>query len=103
MLVHRHAEAALVAMQGRLPLPASVYLARLRQMETEPNEHIALEVARLQYAHGSRDRGTNGDMVVAIIREQQVITVMLRRSWNQAFTPEVLRVDRVMSWEGAAA
>ena len=61
MLVHRHAEKALVALNGRLPEPASVYVARLRQMETEPNESVALEVARLQYAHGHRETGgTNG-------------------------------------------
>lgn len=98
MLVHRHAEKALVALTQKLPEPASVILARLRA-EPAPNTSVALEVCRMTMAHGDRGAGgSNGDMVVAIIRDGIVITVMLRRSWNQAFDPETLRVERVASW-----
>lgn len=99
MLVHRHAEKALVALTQKLPEPASVILARLRAEPAPAATSVALEVARMTMSHGDRDAGgSNGDMVVAIIRDGIVITVMLRRSWNQAFTPEVLRVQEVKSW-----
>ena len=101
MEIHRHAEKALVAMNRKLPVPASVLLQRLR--ESDITEDVAIVVCRMTMSHGVRaSGGTNGDVVVAIAREGRVITVMLRRS-NQLFTPHVLRVDRVIEWEGASA
>lgn len=98
MKVQRHARLSLIALTQKMPEPASVVLARLEKMEA-PAHSMALEVARLQYALGDRGAGaSNGDSVVVIIRGGEVITAMLRRSWNQAFTPEVLRVDEVRSW-----
>ena len=97
MMVNRHAEAALVALGDRLPVPASVILARLRAMEPEASRSSAIEVCRLQYAFGTSS-SSNGDSVVVIIREGVVITAMLRRSWAQSFTPEALRVDTVERW-----
>jgi hypothetical protein len=103
MKVHRHAEKALIAMGGRMPMPASAVIARLKD-EPEPTSSLALEVCRLQFAVGASS-SSNGDSVVVIIRGGTVITAMLRRSWNQPFTPAALRVDEVASWEteGVAA
>jgi hypothetical protein len=96
MNVRRHAEVTLVALNGKMPVPASVILSNLRKMEA-PTGSAALEVCRMTMARG--DRATsNGDSVVVIIRAGEVVTAMLRRSWNQPFTPERLRVDEVVSW-----
>lgn len=99
MNVHRHAEKSMVALSGKLPVPASVLIARLRQMEA-PVEDTALEVCRMTMAHGPvhEETGTNGDSLVVIIRGGNVLTAMLRRSWNQPFTPDALRVARVATW-----
>jgi len=100
MIVTRHCEKALVALGPRMPVPASVVLARLRA-EPTPASSTALEVCRLQFAYGAAD-ASNGDAVVVIIREGVAVTAMLRRSYNQPFTPASLRVDAVQSWEGQA-
>ena len=96
MKVHGHAAASLVAMTQRLPEPASVILARLRQMDP-PAQDTAIEVARLQFPVG-HPSSSNGDSVVVIVRGGVAKTAMLRRSWNQPFTPRALRVQEVMSW-----
>jgi len=98
MKVRRHAEVALVALTQDMPVPASVILHHLRRMEAPPTS-AALEVCRMTIAHGGVE--SNGDMVVVIIRDGEVITAMLRRSWNQPFTPEALRVEAVMRWKDA--
>jgi hypothetical protein len=102
--VHRHAEKALIAMGGRMPMPASAVIARLKDQPEPTSSSLALEVCRLQFAVGASS-SSNGDSVVVIIRGGTVITAMLRRSWNQPFTPAALRVDEVSSWEteGVAA
>ena len=97
MIVHRHAEKALVAMTQRMPMPASVVIARLREMEP-PDGSLAIEVCRLQYAFGNSE-GSNGDTVVVICRDGMVITAMLRKSWSQSFSPAALRVDEVKTWK----
>ena len=97
MRVNYHAESKLVAMTQRLPIPASVIVARLRDLPA-PEKSQAIEVCRLQYAVGGRE-GSNGDTVLVIVRGGNAITTMLRRSWNQEFTPEVLRVDEVIKWD----
>lgn len=96
MRVSRHAEVSLVALSSDLPEPASVILARLRQMDA-PAGSCALEVARMTMWLGSRS-SSNGDSVVVIVRDGEAKTAMLRRSWNQPFTPAALRVDEVASW-----
>jgi hypothetical protein len=96
MKVRRHAEVTLVALTEKMPVPASVILSQLRQMQ-EPAGSCALEVCRMTMWHGDRV-GSNGDSVVVIIREGEVVTAMLRRSWNQPFTTGALRVDEVRSW-----
>ena len=103
MRVNRHAEVTLIALTGKMPVPASVIIDRLRKMEA-PAGSCALEVCRLQFARGDAST-SNGDSVVVVIRNGAVVTAMLRRSWNQPFTPERLRVDEVASWaaEGVAA
>ena len=98
MKVNRHARNSLVALTQRMPVPASVILDRLAKMPAPPHS-VAIEVCQLQYTFGDRGAGgANGDKVVVIIRDGKAITAMLRRSWNQAFTPEVLRVDEVATW-----
>lgn len=98
MRVSYHAEDALVALTQRMPVPASVIIARLRA-EPAPDHSIALEVCRLQYAVGEPHIGSNGDSVVVIIRNGRVKTAMLRRSYNQSFDPAVLRVDEFRTWK----
>ena len=99
MRVKYHAEVSLVALSQKMPVPASVILARLRA-EPAPEKSQAIEVCRLQYSMGSRSAGgTNGDVVIVIVRGGVVKTAMLRRSWNQEFTPEVLRVDEYVRWD----
>jgi len=100
MIVNRHCEKALVALNARMPVPASVILARLRETPA-PSSSAALEVCRLQYALGSSS-SSNGDAVVVIVREGAAITAMLRRSWCQPFTPKALRVEAVQSWQWEA-
>lgn len=101
MKIRRHAEDALVALTEHLPVPASVIIARLRN-EPKSSASSAIEVARLQYPIGSPS-SSNGDSVVVICRGGVVKTAMLRRSWEQPFTPAALRVDTVQSWEGDRA
>jgi hypothetical protein len=96
VIVHRHVEITLVALTQKMPEPASVILARLRAMP-EPTESMAIEVCRMTIPRGTPD-ASNGDSVVVICRSGMAITAMLRRSWNQPFTPEKLRVDKVESW-----
>lgn len=98
MIVHRHAEASLVALSQKMPQPASAILARLRAEQWPEGHSAAVIVARLGVAYGSRNEGSNGDTVVVIVRDNIAITAMLRRSWNQEFTPEVLRVNEVIDW-----
>lgn len=97
MRVNRHCEKALLALDSRMPVPASVILARLREAP-EPASSMALEVARLQWALGTPD-SSNGDTVVVIVRDGKAITAMLRRSWSQPFTPASLRVEAVATWQ----
>ncbi len=99
MNINAHAERALVALTQKMPVPASVIIHRLKQMEA-PKNSVAIEVCRMTMSRGFRDEGaSNGDSVVVIIREGKVITTMLRRSWNQSFDPGVLRVDEFISWK----
>ena len=98
MIVHRHTERSLVALTQKMPSPASVILTRLRASDMPEGKSAAVIVARLPMAWGSREAGSNGDTVVVIVRDNIAITAMLRRSWNQEFTPEVLRVDEVIDW-----
>ena len=100
MKVSRHAEVTLVALSGSMPVPASVILDSLRRMDP-PAGSAAVEVCRMTMARGTRS-SSNGDSVVVVIRKGEVVTAMLRRSWNQPFTPERLRVDEVASWATAA-
>lgn len=96
MIVHRHAAKALVALTQRMPVPASVVIARLESTEA-PDGSLAIEVCRLKFAVGN-STSSNGDSVVVIVRDGTVVTAMLRRSWNQPFNPAALRVDEVTSW-----
>jgi hypothetical protein len=99
VIVHAHAEKALIALTQRMPVPASVIIDRLKKMEA-PTKSVALEVCRMTIAQGKRSTGgSNGDSVLVIIREGKVITTMLRRSWDQSFSPSVLRVDEFQSWK----
>lgn len=99
MIVHRHAEKSLVALGAKLPVPASVIIARLRA-EPDPAHDTAIELCQLSFAHGPvhEPTGTNGNSVVAICRGGRVLTVFLRRTWNQPFTPEKMRVEECVSW-----
>ena len=62
--------------------------------QCEPGESVAVRVASLTSIVGRAwsDR-SNGDTIVAIIRDRRVRTVMLRRS-TQPFTPDALNVER---------
>jgi hypothetical protein len=102
MRVSRHAEQALVGLNDRLPIPASVVIERLRSTP-DPKEDVAIEIVRLQFAHGDPDYGTHGDSLVVVVRldptgEGVVTTAMLRKSWAQAFTPAAFSVKEVTSW-----
>lgn len=104
MIVHRHAEKALVAMTQKMPVPASVVLAQLRAMPALPPGRSRAMVMPLgrrlgEWSGDRNDRQSNGDTVVIIQRDEIAITAMLRRSWDQQFTPEVLRVDEVIEWD----
>ena len=96
MQVNRHAEITLVALTQAMPVPASVILGRLRAMEA-PVASTALEVCRMTMSRGTSTT-SNGDSVVVIIRRGAVVTAMMRRSWNQPFTPAALRVESVERW-----
>ena len=96
MKIHPHAAASLVALTQDMPVPASVIMARLRAMDP-PGGSCAIEVCRMTIARGSSS-SSNGDAVVVIVRNGVVRTAMLRRSWNQPFTPARLRVDEVARW-----
>lgn len=99
MLVHRHAEIALVALTQKMPVPASIIIERLKNTPA-PELDIAFVVCQMTMAHGRPFiDGSNGDTVVVISRGGVAVTAMLRRSWNQAFTADVLRVDEVISWK----
>lgn len=102
MIVSRHAEVSLVALSGKMPIPASVIIDRLRNTES-PTVDTALEVCRMTMSRGDRVTSSNGDSVVAIIRHGKVWTIMLRRSWNQPFNPKALRVEAVARWEWEVA
>lgn len=99
LYVSPHAERSLIALTQKLPVPASVLLRRLRQTEA-PLHSVALEICRLKFAHGVPHETSNGDSVVAIIRFGEVVTVMLRRSYNESFEPGILRVDEFVTWKG---
>jgi hypothetical protein len=98
MKVGPHAYSSLVALGPRMPVPASVVIARLKAMPASTRS-IAIEVCRLQYAVGD-SLSSNGDSVIVIARDGMARTAMLRRSWNQPFTAAALRVDEVQTWEG---
>lgn len=53
---------------------------------------LALNLGACQFVGKAWANESNGDTVVAIIRDKKVITYMFRRS-TQPFTPEALRVD----------
>lgn len=90
MFVTDHARYRL---EGRLGLPwADRLIAALERLAGEMG-NVAIEVATLPEV-GYADDGSNGDRVVVIARDGSVETVMLRRSWNQPFTPAALSVHR---------
>jgi len=68
-------------------------LGELERLYGDPDA-VAIDVATLPTIQHDGS-GSNGDTVVVIVRGGEVTTVMLRRSWNQPFTPEALNVDRV--------
>lgn len=72
----------------------------LERIDGEPG-NVAIEVATLPEV-GYADDGSNGDRVVVIARDGSVETVMLRRSWNQPFTPAALSVQRCTRLEVSA-
>jgi hypothetical protein len=97
MRLNRHAEKALVALDRRIPGGSAKIIARLRA--EEPASSKAIEVCRLQWTFGCAESGgTNGNSLVVIARDGVIVTAMLRRSWNQPFTPEAMRVDAVERW-----
>ena len=106
MRVTRHAEEALVALTGRLPMPASVIVNRLRQMDPPAGSQALMVASIAMWAGDLNPKGdknqwpSNGDMVVVIVKEGAAITAMLRRSWNQPFTPAAFKppVDEVVRW-----
>lgn len=100
MNVSTHAETALVALTQKMPVPASAVMARLRA-EPTPAEDIAIVACRMTIAYGTPHVGSNGDTVVIIVRRGEAKTAMLRRSYNQSFAPEILRVGKVITWEWA--
>ena len=95
MEVYRHAEHSLIALTGKMPVPASVVIQRMKQSKL--TEHVAIVVCRMTMSHGRRNVGTRGDTVVAIARDGKVITVMLRYG-HQSFDPVVLGVDYIAEW-----
>lgn len=106
MRVTEHAEKALLALGPNLPMPASVIVNRLRKTPAPDGTTAALEVATLQSLRGDLNpvlssRNSNGDTVVVIVRSGAAITAMLRRSWNQPFTPEAFGVEAVVRWRWA--
>lgn len=107
MRVRTHAAASLIAMSRDMPISAKAIIQRLEAMP-EQTKSAAIVVSRMTMARGQRSSGgTNGDSLIVIVRDQTAVTAMLRRSWNQSFTPEILRVDEVIEWqwpqEGTAA
>jgi len=96
VIVNRHCEQALLALNPRMPVPSSRVIDLLRKQPAPPSS-LALEVCRLQYAYGE-PTSSNGNSVIVIIREGVAVTAMLRRAYNQPFTPEALRVDAIQSW-----
>lgn len=102
MKVKTHARTALIALTQKMPVPAAVIIERLEKMEA-PEHSVALEVCQMTMSHGSAskhaDRSSNGDSVIVIIRDGVVLTAMLRRSWNQEWTPAALRVSTIATWK----
>jgi hypothetical protein len=94
MFVTSHAEARLIGRIGQRT--AQGILDRLEAL-AGTLDNVAIEVARFTEARHDPETGSNGDQVVVIAVEGSVETVMLRRSWNQPFTPKALDVDRCIS------
>lgn len=91
MFVTAHARARLA---DRLGLTAGHLIADVLEARPGLAGHVAIEVAR-EPAYTAGKDGSNGDQVIVIARDGSVETVMLRRSWNQPFTPSALGVDTV--------
>lgn len=100
MYVNAHAIARL---EERLPAAeAARIIDRLEQTPGEPGV-LAIVLHRLQGHRGDTRqevefRASNGDTVVAIVRDGEVATIYYRRSENQSFTPAALGVERVVRW-----
>lgn len=94
MLVTSHARVRLRARLG--DTEANRLIARFEAATGEIGA-VAIEVARFDPPKRLSD-GSNGDMLVVIVRDGSVETVMLRRSWNQPFTAEALGVDRTQTF-----
>lgn len=94
MFVSAHAHKRLQQRLGSVW--AARIIAALERVNGEP-DNAAIEVAVLPYVVYDND-GSNGDRVVVIARGGEVTTVMLRRSFDQPWTPEALSVDRVYAF-----
>lgn len=92
MYVSQHATARLAERLGADH--AAKLVSLLERMTGEPG-NVAIEVHRIPpHSHGERGSLAQGDQVIVIVRDGSVDTVMLRRSWNQPFTPAALSVAR---------
>ena len=71
-------------------------LAEKAARECERDEAVAVKMGQLKSQVGEAwGQESNGNQIWAVIRQQRVVTVMLRRS-TQPETPKALRVDRVI-------
>jgi hypothetical protein len=94
--VNQHAEVRLRARltDASAKDPAGEVIGLLEALPGEPGS-VAILVREYGHPIYLRD-GSNGDQLVVIARGGEVHTVMLRRSWNQPFTPAALNVDKVV-------
>lgn len=100
-LTSRHAwERAAERLGVRLPPDTvSAIIANSDQVaaSTKRGRSVAYVAHRFGYQVGTAwGSSSNGDLVVAIIREGKVVTYMLRRS-SQPLEPAALSVDEVMT------
>lgn len=74
-------------------LPASSWVSRAEGLAEVAQGSLAVRLGRVTFQGEPWSDISNGDDVVAIIRDRQVQTYMFRRA-TQPFTPEALRVQK---------
>lgn len=93
--LHAEQRTARIVAAGLSTETASAFLAEAEGIaRSNPSGSLAALLWRLPKPYGTRET-SNGDQVWAIIRDGDVVTLMLRRS-DQPTTPGAMSVDRLI-------